>query len=198
MQLSEIIYRRTLILQKNLDVTEEPIDADIRTFKELIKKNHRKPESIVPPQEIENHEMVYVQELYKAYHQVSGEYYVRPEDLNNQPRFRRDFDRQRKDYYRAETIHRELRDTIRLDESEGFDLLKDEMFDGVITTRDKAYDNGFLRLTAVMEHATGLPLSNNLQDRLLDWVGPGEKKGICHMLVNDKRLNWVEDEENGE
>ncbi|MEG0963723.1 MAG: hypothetical protein RSF88_12830, partial [Lachnospiraceae bacterium] len=171
------------------------IDADIRTFKELIKKSHKKPISIIPPDEIEDHELGYVQELYHVYHEETGEEYARPADLDSQPKLKKNFNRQRKDYYCAETIHRELRDTICLDETEGFDILKDEVFDGVITTCEKDYDSSLKRLTAVMEHATGVPISNNLQDRMLDWVGPGEKKGVCHMLVNDKRLTWMEDEE---
>ena len=176
----------------------KPIDADIRTFKELIKKAHRKPKSIEPPPEIQDHEIRYVQELYRVYSEVSSEEYARPEDLDSKPRLRRNFDQQRKDYYKAETIRRELRDTICLDESEGFAILKEEMFDGVITTSDKFYATGFDRMTAVMEHATGVELSRNLQDRMLDWVGPGEKKGVCHMLVNDQRLTWIEDESNGD
>ncbi|MFV0362722.1 MAG: ABC-three component system protein [Suipraeoptans sp.] len=182
-------------LQKDVAAVETPIDADIRTFKELIKKSHKKPVSIVPPDEIEEHELGYVQELYRVYHEETGEEYARPADLDAQPKLKKNFNRQRKDYYCAETIHRELRDTIRLDETEGFDILKNEMFDGVITTCEKDYDSSLKRLTAVMEHATEVPISHNLQDRMLDWVGPGEKKGVCHMLVNDRRLTWVEDEE---
>lgn len=181
--------------QKDATTVEAPIDADIRTFKELIKKSRKKPTSIVPPDEIEDHELGYVQELYHVYHEETGEEYARPADLDSQPKLKKNFNRQRKDYYCAETIHRELRDTIRLDETEGFDILKDEVFDGVITTCEKDYDSSLKRLTAVMEHATGVPISHNLQDRMLDWVGPGEKKGVCHMLVNDKRLTWMEDEE---
>lgn len=182
-------------LKKDSDIESLPIDEDIRTFKELIKKSHKKPSKINPPDEIEDHELGYVQELYKVYHEVTGEDYVRPADLDSQPKLKRNFNRQRKDYYSAETIRRELRDTICQDEAEGFDLLKDEMYDGVITTRDKEYDSSFQRLTAVMEHATEVPISFNLQDRLLDWVGPGEKKGVCHMLVNDERLTWMEDDD---
>lgn len=180
---------------KSVDDPVDTIDEDIRTFKELVKRSHKKPKSITPPDEIADHEIAYVQELYRVYGQVSGQEYARPEDLDAEPKLRSNFNRQRKDYYKAETIHRELRDTIRLDEEEGFDLLKDEMYDGVITTCEKDYDTGFDRLTAVMEHATGVPLSNNLQDRMLDWIGPGEKKGVCHMLVNDSRLGWMEDED---
>lgn len=179
--------------QVSPDAPIEEIDEDIRTFKELIKRSHKKPKSIVPPDEIQDHEIGYVRELYRVYGQVSGQEYARPKDLDGEPNLRKNFNRQRKDYYLAETIHRELRDTIRLDEEEGFDLLKDEVYDGVITTCEKPYNSGLDRLTAVMEHATGVPLSNNLQDRMLDWVGPGEKKGVCHMLVNDNKLGWIED-----
>lgn len=179
--------------QKSPDDPVETIDEDIRIFKELIKKSHKKPTSLTPPDEIEEHEIGYVRELYRVYSEVSGQEYARPEDLDSEPDLKKNFNRQRKDYYKAETIHRELRDTIRLDEEEEFSLLKDEVFDGVITTCEKDYATGFDRMTAVMEHATGIPLSNNLQDRMLDWIGPGEKKGVCHMLVNDERLGWMED-----
>ena len=182
--------------KKSLTHEKLPVDDDIRCFKELIKKKYKKPKSILPPNEIEDHEIRYVKELYRVYHEKTGEDYARPEDLNSQPKLRKHFDKNRKDYYMAETIHRELRDTIRLDEEDGFDLLKDEIYDGVITTRDKEYDFAYDRLTAVMEHATSLPLSNNLQDHMLNWVGAGEKKGVCHMLVNDGRLSWMEDDNN--
>lgn len=185
-------------LEKDPSIPEEPIDSDLRQFKELINKKYPKPKPITPPEEIEDDEIGYVRELYRVYGEVSGEVYARPEDLDAEPKLRKNFDRQRKDYYKAETIHRELRDTIRLDETEGFDLLKDEVYDGVIDTRDKDYDTGYDRLAAVMEHATGVSLSNNLKDRTLDWVGPGEKKGVCHMLVNDQRLRWMEDDDDDE
>lgn len=191
-------FAYSLIADNTVRSSDEPIaiiDEDIRTFKEIVKRSHKKPKSITPPNEIEDHEIGYVRELYRVYGQISGQEYVRPEDLDAEPKLKKNFNRQRKDYYLAETIHRELRDTIRLDEEEGFALLKDEVYDGVITTCEKDYDTGLDRLTAVMEHATGVPLSNNLQDRMLDWIGPGEKKGVCHMLVNDSRLAWMEDDE---
>lgn len=182
-------------LKVDSEIEVQPVDEDIRIFKELIKKSHKKPTRIIPPDEIEDHELGYVKELYRVYQEETDEEYARPADLDAHPKLKKNFNRQRKDYYSAETIRRELRDTIRQDETEGFDILKDEMYDGVITTRDKDYDSSLLRLTAVMEHATEVPISNNLQDRLLDWVGPGEKKGVCHMLVNDGRMTWMEDED---
>lgn len=107
------------------DVEVLPIDQDIRTFKELIKKSHKKPAKITPPDEIEDHELGYVQELYRVYHEETGEDYARPADLDSQPKLKRDFNRQRKDYYSAETIRRELRDTICQDETEGIYFFSD-------------------------------------------------------------------------
>ena len=182
-------------LKLDPDIVIAPVDEDIRVFKELVKKNHRKPIAITPPEEIEDHEIGYVCELYKVYGEKTGEQYARPEDLKSQPKLAKNFNNQRKSYYSAETIRRELRDTITLDESDSFDILKDEMYDGVIETCDRDFDTGYDRMSSVLEHATTVPISHNLEDRLLDWVGPGEKKGVCHMLVNDKKIKWMEDDE---
>ena len=135
-------------------------------------------------------------ELYRVYGEKTSEEYARPEDLKSQPKLERNFNNQRKSYYSAETLRRELRDTFTLDESDTFDILKDEMYDGVIETCDRDFNTGYERMTSVLEHATMVPISNNLEDRLLDWVGAGEKKGVCHMLVNDKKIKWMEDDEN--
>lgn len=183
-------------LKADSDVVITPVDEDIRIFKELVKKNHKKPTAIIPPDEIEDHEIGYVSELYRVYGEKTSEEYARPEDLKSQPKLERNFNNQRKSYYSAETIRRELRDTITLDESDTFDILKDEMYDGVIETCDRDFNTGYERMTSVLEHATMVPISNNLEDRLLDWVGAGEKKGVCHMLVNDKKIKWMEDDEN--
>lgn len=185
-------------LKKDSDVVIAPADEDIRIFKEIIKKKHKKPTAITPPEEIEDHEIGYVSELYKVYEEKTGEPYARPEDLKSHPKLARNFNNQRKSYYSAETIRRELRDTITLEESDSFDILKDEMYDGVIETCDRDFDTSYDRMSSVLEHATTVSISHNLEDRLLDWVGASEKKGVCHMLVNDKRIKWVEDDDDGQ
>ncbi|WP_373829754.1 hypothetical protein [Bacteroides heparinolyticus] len=77
--------------QKDAATVETPIDADIRIFKELIKKSHKKPVSITPPEEIEDHELGYVQELYHVYHEETGEEYARSADLDSQPKLKKNF-----------------------------------------------------------------------------------------------------------
>ena len=38
-------------------------------------------------------------------------------------------------------------------------------------------------------------ISSNTEQIMYNWIGPGEKMGVCHMLVNDERLEWVESDE---
>lgn len=169
-------------------------DEYLIKFNKLIKEKYKKPALIIP-ETIEQHEIGYVEELYKVYSEKMGKECKSKEDLNGDPKLKRNFDTQRKSYYSAEIIRRELRDTMLVDEENGFNLLKDEVYNGVIDVRNKEYDLGYDRLTAVMEHATSLPISNNLDNILLNWVGASEKKGVCHMLVNDNLLSWMEDED---
>ncbi|MBQ7109599.1 MAG: hypothetical protein IJO06_00100 [Thermoguttaceae bacterium] len=58
---------------------------------------------------------------------------------------------------------------------------------------EQEYQTGKERLDAVLHcaaNATNLQTSPLYAD--LRWITPREQKGICHHLVNDKRLNgWV-------
>lgn len=188
------------ILQDNRkkDQPEEPpseatldISSDFDAFNRVIRR-FKKPSPIPPPSTVADEEIKYVKELFGVYQEKTGSKCERAEDLEPYPRLKKHFNRQRKDYYLAETIRRGLRDTVCPDETQKFDCLKDEIYEGVVTTEEKEYDSGYDRLSAVMEHATLIQLSSNLNALTLNWVGPGEKKGICHMLVNDDRLHWME------
>lgn len=188
------------ILQDNRkkDQPEEPpseatldISSDLDAFNRVVRR-FKKPSPISPPSTVADEEIKYVKELFGVYQEKTGAKCERAEDLEPYPRLKKHFNRQRKDYYLAETIRRGLRDTVCPDETQNFDCLKDEIYEGVVTTEEKEYDSGYDRLSAVMEHATLIQLSTNLNTLTLNWVGPGEKKGICHMLVNDDRLHWME------
>lgn len=167
------------------------INHEIESFRQLVKKI-KKPDPLCPPPTIAAEEMKYVTELLRVYQEKMREECTCVKALDLFPNMKRNFNRQRKNYYLAETIRRGLRDTLASQENESFDAVKEEMYEGVVTTEEKDYDCGFNRMTAVMEHATIVELSPNLQDITLKWIGPGEKKGICHMLVNDGKLHWIE------
>lgn len=170
-------------------VSESPEIQEYRRLRERFPK----PELIPPPEEIEERELPYVTELLRAYSNAAGMPINEPDELDGT--YKKHFDRQRKDYYAAETIRQSARDTLRLNEADGFDLLKEETYAGVIDTSEDTYSDAVKRLKAVLKAAAGLPLSHNLELSLLGWVGSSEKKGVCHMLVNDDKLRWVDDDE---
>lgn len=176
---------------KEKAVTESPEVQEYKRFREKFPK----PDRLPMPDEIAEHEMPYVTELLRAYSNAEGREISDPEELKAYSNYKKNFDRQRKDYYAAETIRQSARDTLKLDEADGFDILKNETYDGVIDVCEGSYSNAVERLKAVLAQAALLPLSKNLDKSLLGWVSSGEKKGVCHMLVNDDRLRWVDDDD---
>ena len=85
------------------------------------------------------------------------------------------------------------RDSFRQGESDNFETLKDEIEAGVyLVSHDSSYPDGLKKANAVLDKAGGLPISYNTQDALFNWIGPGEKQGVCHILVNEERLEWVD------
>lgn len=170
--------------------TVSDINEEVKRFRDVAKL-FKKPDPLLPPLTIDTVEMNYVAELFHVYQEKTGIKCECVKDLDSNPKMKRNFDRQRKNFYLAETIRRGLRDTVSPEKSDNFDTAKQEMYDGVVTTEEKDYNCGFERMTAVMEHATLVELSPNSKLITLNWIGPGEKQGICHMLVNDKKLSWM-------
>lgn len=143
-------------------------------------------------EEILEDELVYIYALLEAYSEELNMPIESVDALEVHKHYFDHFKRQRKDYYFAETIRRFVRDTFT--DSKQFDVLKDEVFDGIIDTHEKEYDNGFKRLNAVLDKATNTNTSKSLLDSKLNYIGNKERKGVCHILANDKRLKWVDDE----
>lgn len=160
-------------------------------FNGIIRDKYVKPQTVVPDA-IQTDELGYVSEMYAAY---SDAYHVpvnQPSDLDA-INCRGHFDRQRKNYYLAETIREKTRDALKPDEADNFETLKDEVEAGIyIVSHDTAFTDGLKKANTVLDRAGGLPISYNTQNALFNWIGPGEKQGVCHMLVNEERLEWVE------
>lgn len=104
----------------------------------------------------------------------------------------RHFSSQRKAYYKAEYASHIARETF-ADGEQQFQVLKDDAFEGIETTYyDEDYENGYDRLKAVLEKITNTTLSKSALVNVIGLIGNLEKKGICHILVNDDVINsWV-------
>jgi hypothetical protein len=151
------------------------------------------PIPLYPSASIEPEEMKYIIALLEAYSDELKIQIDTTKSLESYGRYFEHLNRQRKDYYSAETIRRFIRDT--LTDSQQFDILKSEIYDGIIDTHEQNYDSGYKRLVEDLRQSSVTNTSKCLLDSKLHCIGNSERKGICHMLVNDNKLRWVDKDE---
>ena len=157
-------------------------------FDKLVRR--KKPEAKVPKR-VQQTDIKYVMQLYAAYSEATGKPIKKASDLDSLD-YRDDFEHHRKNYYKAELVCRETRDSVRPDEASPIEELKNEVEEGIYETRRKPYDDALHKVDAVMEQASKVSISSWVDDATFRWIGPAEKKGVCHILVNDERFKWVE------
>lgn len=150
------------------------------------------PTSILPSNSIELDEMAYIAALLEAYSDELKIQIDTTKSLEAYDKYFKHLNRQRKDYYSAETIRRFVRDT--LTDSQQFNVLKEEIYNGIIDIHEQDYDSGYKRLVADLQQASITNTSKCLLDSKLHCIGNSERKGVCHMLVNDSKLKWVNKE----
>lgn len=150
------------------------------------------PVQLVPESAIEACELPYINALCEVYaEKISQE--VTPDSIDTLPSmYRRHFAEQRKAYYSAESVRRSVREVF-ADGEQQFGALKDDAYDGIEPTYyDDNYATGYDRLRAVLEKITSTTLTKSALVNIIGLISNLEKKGICHMLVNDERIrSWV-------
>lgn len=174
--------------QRKKKAADKEADS-VKEFNKLVRK--KKPETVVPAT-VQPPELTYVTQLYAAYSTTgNGLNITKPEDLDALD-FREHFEHQRKSFYMAETVHSETRDAVLPGERDPFEALKDEIEFGIFAEKRKTYQNAVDKVDAVVGKASELSISSMVDDATNHWIGVGEKAGVCHMLVNDERLKWVD------
>jgi len=150
------------------------------------------PVQLVPQDALDIHELPYINALCEVYaERIKQE--VSPDSIGTlPPMYRRHFAEQRKAFYSAESVHHSVRDVF-ADGEQQFSALKDDAFDGIEPTYyDDSYETGYDRLRAVLEKITSTTLTKSSLVNIVGLISNLEKKGICHMLVNDERIrSWV-------
>ena len=150
------------------------------------------PVQLTPQSAINPDELPYINALCEVYAQKINEA-VTPDSLNSLPTsLKRNLADQRKAYYSAEGIQRSVRDVF-ADGEQQFQNLKDDAYEGISPTfYDDRHSTGYERLQAVLEKITNTTLSKSAFINIAGLIGNLEKKGICHILVNDERIkSWV-------
>lgn len=166
-----------------------PSVADIAKLRDLLSKFKRPDDIPVPPEPMED-ELKYITELLAAYAEASSVGSISRKDLFSYPQYEADFHQRRKEFYAAESIRRGTRDVF-----DQFDALKDETYNGIFDVHSGTFPHGYARLLSVMAVASTITINRCVLGQIPGWIGNGEKKGVCHILVNDGRIRWaVQDE----
>ena len=145
-----------------------------------------RPDPTPPPVDVQQHELVYLTKLLGAYADHTKQSVNCVEDLKCLPKLEKHLQRSRSYFYSAEALARFSRDQFKPGAFEG---VKQHIFDGVVDTTMAAYADGFQCVLAVTDAAAKLPLP---QSDLNPYVSPADKKGFCHHLANDDKLDWVQ------
>lgn len=154
------------------------------------------PQQLQPPTDIAPHELPYIEQLLRAYADALSRDSISSNEVNTLPkRYRIDFSDQRKAYYSADNVHRSAREVFENGESM-FQDLKDDAYEGIKPTYWKDYEHGYARLIAVLEKITNTTLDKSDLSKVRGLISNLEKKGVCHILVNDGTIeSWVFDDE---
>lgn len=183
------------LTSKSTDYGSAYVDPlnDYKLIEEIQKKIRAlpKPKEIPVPQEATDDEQVYIKELYRAYGDAEGKADFSETDLISCPEYVEDLDDRRIDFYAAETIRRGVQELKGAELSGQFDVLKDEIYKNVKDTARRHQVNGYECMLAVMEQAVIAPVVNYLLSASPYWISGSIKKGVCHHLVNGKKLVWV-------
>ncbi len=150
------------------------------------------PVELTPLSAIAPHELPYVNALCEVYAEKINQV-VTPDTLDSlPPRLHRNFAEHRKAYYSAESIHRSVREVF-ADGEKQFEALKTDAFDGISDTYyDDRHQSGYDRLLSVLNKITNTTLTKSTLMNIAGLIGNLEKKGICHILVNDDVIkSWV-------
>ncbi len=138
----------------------------------------------------------YTDALLAAYGQVEGIKNFTADMLDTYPSHKENFINQRKYYFAAEAVRRGTRDLYGTKEKDQFEVLKDEMYEGVVEVWEDEAKNGLARMRRVMAQATKASLDKCRICRDTEWIGNTQRKGVCHFLVGENRLKgWVRDDD---
>ena len=152
-----------------------------------------KIDPIIAPEVVatEEEDKLYIKALLEVFAALLGEDVSSIRELQGaDANFYKELLEHRESFYSAESIKHIVRDAFS-DGSEYFDSYKEELYQGVIVVHRRSYPDGYERLQAVLGMSTSMVLSRQKLERLYI-IGAKEKKGICHMLVEEGKItSWM-------
>lgn len=157
------------------------------------------PVELVQPGLLNPEELPYVNALCDVYAEKLGKAAgdITPDMIPTLSKnLQRHYSSQRKAYYQAEYVKHVARETFADGDSQ-FTALKEDAYAGIEDTYyDEDHATGYDRLKAVLDRITTISLTKSALINVVGLIGNLEKKGICHILVNDEKIkSWVDIDE---
>jgi hypothetical protein len=140
------------------------------------------------PVNVQASETIYIQQLLLAYSSESKISYRNPEEIPSDTNYLNHFKRSRINFHYAEQLRNFSRDSL---PPETFDDFQNEIYAGIIDLVEENHENGYLKVKKVEEEAKKLQITSN---PLKDVSIVNDRSGVCHQLVNNERIKWVDDE----
>lgn len=139
---------------------------------------------------IQDNELIYIKELFNAYadHQKSNISSIK--DLETYKKYLKHFNRQRDSFYIADSLYLFSRDVLPHGNT-SFEDLKKDIYQLVIDIVESDFDSGLDRLKDTIQEAKKGVFDNN---PLKGEISVQDKIGICHHLVNDELISWINNE----
>jgi hypothetical protein len=136
----------------------------------------------VVPDEIQKHELPYVQQLVDAYGERAGAAFSQ-DTVKTHEFYGPHLTRQRERFFEADSFTRFYRDnTMQAD----IDVLRRDVRHGVAETHEAEYGDSLARADAVMTQAGVVQVSGALAQHARVPV----KQGICHHFANEGTMKW--------
>jgi len=131
----------------------------------------------------------YINQLIKSYNSDATNKIKTVSDIVNS-KYERHFKTARKSFRMVEDLRQLSRDNL----PEGtYEEFQDDMCEGIINTVESSHKNAFFKVKATEDKSTDI-IINSYPSFEGKQCRPIERKGVCHQLVNDKEINWIEDE----
>lgn len=152
------------------------------------------PPELLPPDDIDDKEIPYVNELLLAYADASGSDPLTKDEVSKlKGRYKDNFVEQRINYYSAVRICRIIRESY-ANPNQELRTWKTQTFDYISDTYRDDYPNGYKRLIAVLKKVVDSKTQAAI-DGCDQLIQPKERKGVCHLLTNDGVMHWVQEDE---
>ena len=205
---ARLLYKILTDISRGVYNTKPPLEPlDTKTlqedaFKNAFVKNEvlqigshkiRLPFSIQDVEKDKRKDLPYLVSLLEVYSEKTGIQYKDPDELKGVPALWRHFKDQQKAYYSAEAMSRSVRDLF-ADGEENLKALKDEVFSAIkIAYYSFNINDGLTRLEEVLKLAVTTQFNSTILLNIRGLIDVEAKKGICHILINDKYItSWVE------